>query len=160
MFKVEVHIVHQGCLANEMSRAFPKLRFLCPGGFIADSSVSELVALDSPGDEDVRAVMDFFAGRDEITEARVLERTADKAFIYYTSSRLPETFCSQVVQRNRCFPIGMEIQEAGLEKWTVGCVERSQAESLLKDLEALGPIRHADISETSWQELLTPAGGK
>ena len=160
MFKVEFHIVHQGCLANEMSRAFPTLRFICPGGFIADSSVSELVALDAPDDEDVQAVMDFFAGRDEIVEAKLLERTADKAFIHYTSSRMPETFCSQVVQRNCGFPIGMEMQEAGLEKWTVACVKRGQAESLLKDLETLGQIQHADITETSWQELLTPAGGK
>ena len=157
MFKIEFHIEHQGCLANELSRAFPELRFICPGGFIAEGSVSELVAIDEPSDEDVEAVMDFFASRPEITEARMLERTADKAFIYYTSSRLPETFCSQVVQRNCCFPIGMEIQEAGLEKWTVACLERGQAEALLKGLAALGPIRHAEITEPSWQDLLAPA---
>ena len=161
MFKVEFHIIHEVCLVNELSRTFPRLRFICPGGFVTEpSSVSELIVLDRPRDEDVKAVMGFFHGRPEIEQVLLLEHTADKAFIYFTSSRLPDAFCSKIVEQNQCFPVGMEIQEDGLEKWTVGCLERCQAEQLLKDLAPLGQIEHACISQASWETLIKSRQGE
>lgn len=155
MYQVEFSIVHQGCLVNELSRALPTLRFICPGGFITGpSSVEELIVLDSPSDEDIEQVMGFFEKLTEIDNLELLERTADKAFIYFRALRCPETFCSKVVEKNRGFGIGMEIQQDGLEKWKVGCAERSDAEQLLKDLQPLGELKHTSISQASWQNLL------
>ncbi len=34
MIQVEFGIVHEGCLVNELSRALPEIRFICPGGFV------------------------------------------------------------------------------------------------------------------------------
>jgi hypothetical protein len=155
MFKVEFAIVHEGCLVNELSREFPEARFICPGGFIqGQTGVSELIVIEDSDTELVAAVVSSLQKRPEIENVRVLERTGDKAFVYFKSSRLPETFCSQVVQRNEGFPIGREIQEDGLEKWTVGCVEPEHAEQLLKDMAPLGTIVQESITETSWQTLL------
>lgn len=155
MFKVEFEMGHEGCVVNELSRALPKIRLICPGGFIlGPSSVAELIVVDNPSDEDVRAVMGFLEALPEIDRVQLLERTGDKAFIYFKSLRMPKTFCSQVVERNHGFCIGMEIQEDGLEKWTVGCVERSDAEQLLSDLEPLGEVTRQTITEGSWQALL------
>ena len=155
MFKVEFEIRHEGCLVNELSRALPDIRLICPGGFILGaSSVAELIVVDSSSDEDVGAVMDFLEGLPEVERVELLERNDGKAFIYFKSLRVPKTFCSQVVEKNHGFRIGMEIQEDGLEKWTVGCVERSDAEQLLSDLAALGELARQSITEGSWQALL------
>ena len=159
MYRVEFSIVHQGCVVNELSRTLPTLRFICPGGFVTGpSSVEELIVLDNPSDKDIEQVMGFFEKITEIDSLELLERTADKAFIYFRSLKLPETFCSKVVEQNRGFRIGMEIQQDGLEKWKVGCPERGNAEQLLKDLEPLGELKHTSISETSWQKLLDGEG--
>ena len=159
MYQVEFAIVHEGCVVNELSRTFPKLRIICPGGFVTGpSSVEELVVLDKPSDKDIEKVMGFFEKLSGIDRVELLERTADKAFIYFRSQRLPETFCSKVVERNRGFRIGMEIQEDGLEKWKVGCVTQSDAEQLLKDLQFLGELKHTSIAQASWQALLDGKG--
>ena len=155
MYKVKFAIVHKGCVVNELSRTFPKLRIICPGGFVTGpSSVEELVVLDKPCDKDVEEVMGFFGKLSEIDNVELLERTADKAFLYFRSQRLPKTFCSKVVETNSGFRIGMEIQEDGLEKWKVGCVTLSNAEQLLKDLRSLGELKDTSISQVPWQELL------
>ncbi len=159
MYQVEFAIVHEGCVLNELSRTFPKLRIICPGGFVTGpSSVEELLVLDQPSDEDMEQVMGFFEKLTEIDHLELLERTADKAFIYFRSQRLPKTFCSKVVERNRGLRIGLEIQEDGLEKWKLACVTRSDAEQLLKDLQFLGELKHTSISQVPWQELLKGEG--
>jgi len=155
MFKVEFSLRHRGCLVNELSRVLPEIRFICPGGFITGpSSVEELIVIDRPSDSDVQSVLGYLKGLQAIAEVRLLERTADKVFIYFKALTIPESFCSQVVEKNHCFRIGTEIQHGGLEMWQVGCVERRQAEQLLKDLEGLGELKDSSISESSWQELL------
>ena len=155
MFQVDFRIVHSGCLVNEVSRDYPGIRFICPGGFITGpSAVEELIILDGPSDDQVESVVAHLAGMDDIESVRLLERTDDKAFVYFRSSRVPEAFCSQVVEKNHGFRIGFEIQQGGLEMWRVACVEREHAEQLLADLEALGQIKANSITELSWQELL------
>ena len=155
MFQVEFGIVHRDCLVNEMSRAYPQLRFVCPGGFIVDDSwAEEIIVMDRPGDQDVEMVLAHLQGTSGIDEVELLERTVEKAFIRIVVSKLPKTFCSQAVYRNRCFPIGNELQEGGVEKWTVGCVSREQGEQLLKELTTLGDLTYQSITEVGWQALL------
>ena len=84
--------------------------------------------------------------------------TALALIVYFHSDRIPQTFCSQVVEKNHGFRIGLELQQNGLEMWRVACVEREHAEQLLEDLEALGQIKAKSITEQSWQMLLN--GGK
>lgn len=155
MFKVEFSIVHQGCLVNELSRDFPKIRFICPGGFVlGPSSVEEVIVLDKPSEDEVQAVLDYLEALPKVVTVELLERTANRAFVRFASTALPEKFCSEVVAKHHCFPIGMEIQQGGLEMWRVGCVERCQAELLLEELKGLGELKHSSISEVRWQELL------
>jgi hypothetical protein len=155
MFVIKFGIVHEGCLVNELSRAFPKIKFICPGGFIlGPSRVEELLAVDRPSDAEVQAIIHHFQNVPGVDQVQLLERTADKAFIYFKASRVPKRFCSQAVEKNRCFKIGLETQHQGLERWTVGCSERKDAEQLLKDLAELGTLVDNSISETSWQMLL------
>jgi hypothetical protein len=155
MFEVTFSIIHDGCLVNELSRRFPEVRFVCPGGFVLGASaVEELIILDAPSDSQVQSVMAHLEALDEIASVRLLERTGDGAFVYFRSTRVPRAFCSQVVERNRGFRIGFEIQQNGLEIWRVACVERAHAEQLLVDLADLGQITEHSIKEVSWQELL------
>ncbi|MCX6991851.1 MAG: hypothetical protein NT011_01785 [Kiritimatiellaeota bacterium] len=155
MFNVEFHIVHRGCLVNELSRSFPKIRFICPGGFVlGPSSVEELIVLDKPSEAEVQAVLNYLGTSPKVATVELLERSSNRAFVRMVSTALPQKFCSQVVAKHHCFPIGTEIQEGGLEMWRVGCVERRQAEQLLEELEGLGELKHSSISEGSWQALL------
>ena len=154
MFRADFSIVHRGCLVNRLSRRLPRIRFICPGGFLEPASVEELIILDNPSDDDVGAVTGFLKAATGVTQADLLERTSDKAFVRFVSTARPETFCSQVVARHHGFRIGMEIQKDGLEMWRVGCVERRQAEEMIEELKALGELKHSAISEASWQELL------
>ncbi|MAE60840.1 MAG: hypothetical protein CMJ49_05715 [Planctomycetaceae bacterium] len=156
MYQIEFGIVHRGCLVNELSRALPRVRMICPGGFIlGPKSVEELVVLDRPSEEEVKAVLDHLDESDGIAEAQVVERSADKVYIYFKAIETPESFCSQVVERNRCLKIGMEIQSGGVEQWKVGCVERADAETLIEDMKELGELTYTKITETSWENLLT-----
>jgi len=142
-----------------MSRILPEIRFICPGGFITGpSSVEELIVIDKPSGSDVQSVLGYLNGLQEIAEVQLLEQTDDKAFIYFKGLKTPESFCSRVVEKNHCFRIGMEIQYGGLEVWQVGCVERRQAEQLLKELEGLGELKDSLILEGSWRELLQGEG--
>jgi hypothetical protein len=155
MFLIKFGIVHEGCLVNELSRAFPTVKFICPGGFIlGPSRVEELLAVDQPSDVDVQAVIRHFQNVRGVDQVQLLERTADKAFIYFKASVVPKRFCSQVVEKNRCFKISLETQHQGLEHWTVGCSERKDAEQLLLDLAELGTVVEKSIAEVSWQILL------
>ena len=155
MFQVEFSIVHTGCLVNELSQEFPEIRFICPGGFITGpSAVEELIILDEPNDDQVQSVLAHLEAMNEIESARLLEHTDNKAFIYFRSTRVPQAFCSQVVEKNRGFRIGFEVQQHGLETWRVACAERDHAEQLLKDLEPLGQLKAKSIKEVSWQTLL------
>ena len=58
-----------------------------------------------------------------------------------------------MVERNHGFKIGMETQYKGLERWTVGCITRAQAEQILKDLEQLGHVEVGTITETTWEHV-------
>ena len=47
MHKLEFGIAHRGCIVNEMSKALPNVRFVCPGGFILpDGYADEILSLD------------------------------------------------------------------------------------------------------------------
>ena len=155
MFEVKFSIIHEACLVNELSRQFPKVRFICPGGFIIGSSaVEEMIVFEAYDDRLVNSIIGYLEARDEIESVRLLERAGGKAFIYFRAGKPTHIFCSQVVERNRGFRIGFEIQQGGLETWRVACVERADAEQLFKDLEALGQIKSRSITETSWHTLL------
>ena len=161
MFRVEFSIVHRGCLVNEMSREFPELRIICPGGFITGDSVEELIVLDKPTEDQVQGVLDYLAASPKVTEVALVERTAERVFILFICGPLPEAFCSRVVQKHHGFPIGMEIQRDGLEIWRVACTDRGEAERLLEEIATLGDLKDSSISQGSWEELLAgrPADG-
>jgi len=73
VYKLEFGIVHRGCLVNELSRAFPKIRLICPGGFIlSPSSVEEVFVLDSATEQDLALVVDHLRKSPGITEVKVL----------------------------------------------------------------------------------------
>ncbi len=156
MYKLEFEIVHRGCLVNEISRALPDLRLICPGGFIlSPSTVEEIIAIDQPKKGDGERLVDALKRKKGIAEVELIEQTADKAFIRILTSINPDTgFCSEAVHRNRAFRIGMEIQEGGLEKWKVACFRKSDAENLVGDLKKMGELKMHRITETSWQDLL------
>lgn len=156
MFKLKFGIVHRGCLVNELSRAVPKVRFICPGGFVlGKSSAEEILVVDAPKEGEIQAVMNHLKANPGIAESEVLEQTADKAFIRILTSANPETgFCSEAVARQRGFRIGMEIQQGGVEQWEVGCLQRVQAERIVAELEGMGELKYHSIAEVSWHELL------
>ena len=155
MFKVEFGIVHHNCPTNQLSRNFPDVHFTSPGGFIVSPGlVEEVLIIDDANDETVEAVMHYLNTTPGYDECEPLERTADRAFIRWRASCTPEAFCSQVVEKNRAFKIGNEVQHEGLERWTVACYTRRQAEQLLEDLKALGEVKIARITETSWVDVL------
>ena len=156
MFKLEFGIVHEGCIVNEMSRALPHIRLICPGGFIlGPNSADEIIALDNPTDGDVESVLTFLRNAPTIPEASLVERTPDRAFVHLLSSKDPAVgYCSQAVYSNRCFRLGSEVQHGGVEQWKVGCKERSYADALVEDLKAMGELRYHRLSEASWEELI------
>ncbi len=154
MYKVDFAVVHHNCPTNRMSRALPHIRFISPGGFVvADSMVEEVAAIHRPSDEDIAAVTAYLDSTDGYEEYEVLERTDDWAFIRWKATCSPKGFCSQVVEKNRGFKIGMETQHDGLERWTVGCMTREHAEQLLKDLAQLGEVKVGTITETTWERV-------
>ena len=140
MFLLEFGVVHEGCVVNELSRALPNDRFICPGGFILNEhSADEIIALDGPTDADVEAVQPFLQSSGSIAESSLVERTPGRAFVHLRSSTAPAVgYCSQAVERNPCFRIGHEIQHKGVEQWRVGCRDRSNAEGLIEDLKEWG----------------------
>ena len=154
MFKVEFGVVHRGCLVNEVSRELPKLRIICPGGFVRGDSVEEVIVLDGAGGSEVAAVIKYLEASPKVVEVEMLEQTRGKTFIRFVTTSPPEEFCSRVVEKHHGFPLGMEVQRGGVEMWRVGVARREQAQGLLDDIEALGEVKHASISETSWEELL------
>ena len=159
MYKLVFGIVHRGCLVNELSRALPEIRLICPGGFIlSPSSVEEVLVLDSASEQDLESVLDYFRKSPGIAEVEVLERLPQQAFIRIRTSTAPKTFCSEAVARHRCFPLGIEIQQRGVEQWKVGCRDRSQAEALVEELKTMGELKHHSISEVSWKALLEENG--
>ena len=156
MIKVEFWIEHEGCLVNELSRAFPEVKLLCPGGFVVSPSlVEEVIVADGASEDAVERVVEHLRGVDGIRSAEVVERNNGRSFIHITVTKVPEDFCSAVVRRNRCFPIGVEKQEAGQEKWVVGCLHREQADRMLEELGKLGNITHQKITEESWNAILS-----
>ena len=157
MFKVEFGIIHNNCPTNRMSRALPHIRFVSPGGFeLAGSMVEEVAAIYDPSQEDVEAVLSYLGNTAGYDEFELLERTPRWAFIRWRATCSAQGFCSQVVEKNRCFKIGMETQHDGLEQWTVGCATRRQAESLLEELRQLGKIKFGRITETTWEHVFDP----
>ncbi len=155
MVKVEFGIVHEDCSMNELSRALPEVRFICPGGFvIGPSLVEEVIVIDQAGDKAIKAVMNELDQMAAIEEAELLEHAGGKAFIRVLTATPDTGFCSETVERNRCFRIGMEIQHEGIEHWKVGCVRASDAQQLVEDLPTLGEVKYHSVSQVSWQMLL------
>ena len=142
-----------------LSQSLPDIRFICPGGFVLnDSSAEEVIAIDKPGSTDVQSALDHLKRQPEVAEVELLESTSDKAFVRILTSANPGTgFCLEAVERNRCFPIGMEIQYGGVEHWKVGCYKRSQDDELLAQLARMGELQYQTISEASWQDVLERA---
>jgi len=156
MVKVEFGIVHEGCLVNELSRALPDIRFICPGGFVLGPSlVEEVIVIEQADDKTIKTVMNELDQMAAIGEAELLEHADGKAFIRILVTATPDTgFCSKAVERNRCFRIGMETQHEGIEHWKVGCERVSDAEQLIEELPALGELKYHSVSEVSWHSLL------
>ena len=155
MYLLEFGIAHEGCVVNELSRAVPNVRFICPGGFVINAnSADEILALDNPTDSDLESVMDFMNGSGSVADFSVVEQTPDRVFIYFRSAAAPQVgYCSEAVERNHCFRIGHEIQYQGLEQWRVGCKNKSDSDGLVKDLEGMGDLQYHRLSEVSWAEL-------
>jgi hypothetical protein len=155
MFRLEFGIEHRGCVVNELSRAVPHVRLICPGGFILDDrSADEVLVLDKPEESDVDAVLDFLGRSDGIKEAKLLERTVDKAFVRILTTVAPDAgYCSEAVEGNHGFRLGYEIQQGGVERWDVGLLGRSQAEALVERLKGMGELKYHRVSEVSWAGL-------
>ena len=157
MIKVEVAMVLYLCPTYRMSLALPHVRFISPGGFVVgDEMVEEVAAVYHPSDEDVQAVLDYLGSTPGYEHFELLERTPKWAFIRWRAVCSSKGFCSQVVEKNLGFKIGMEIQHEGLERWTVGCATRGDAEQLLEDLHQLGDVKVAQITETTWERVFDP----
>ena len=110
-----------------------------PGGFILNEhSADEIIALDRPTEAGVEAVLEFLQSSGSIAESSLVDRTAVKAFVHLRSSAAPAVgYCSQAVER-----------------WRVGCRDRSNAEGLIEDLKEMGDLRYHKISEVSSEELI------
>ena len=156
MFKLEFGIVHEGCLVNRMSRALPSLKIVSAGGFILNpTQADEVLIIENPTEEDVEDALSFLKNSGEIEVAKELERTEDKSFIRILTTAAPNTgYCSEVVAKNRCFNLNMEVQHNGVEQWLVGCLERSQADQLVEDLKKMGSLQYHRITESSWNDLI------
>ena len=100
-------------------------------------------------------MLEFLSASPSIAESGLVERTPDHAYVHLLSQVAPAAgYCSQVVEKNRCFRLGYEIQMNGVERWQVGCEERSQANGLLRDLPALGELKYGRITDASWADLI------
>lgn len=155
MYMLSFGIVHRGCIVNELSRALPQLRMICPGGFIVSpSAADEVLVLDHPSDADLEAVLSYAKNSPGIAEAEVLERSSDKVFVRILTCKAPESYCSEAVAKHHCFRIGLEIQEGGVELWNVGCRNRSQADALVEELKSMGQLKNYKITEASWNSLI------
>ena len=155
LHKLEFGIAHRGCVVNQMSKALPNVRFVCPGGFILpDGYADEILSLDRPSDADVVAVIDWLKGSSAIEELEMVERTDTSAVIsILAKAEPPEGYCSQAVERNRCFRIGYEIQQGGVEQWIVGAEKLQYVESLVEDLKTMGDLKFSNVTQASWNEL-------
>lgn len=158
MIKIKFGIVHRDCYVNELSRKFPQLRIVCPGGFqTGKKSVEEIIALATKDKREVKAVIDYFNHSQCISKVELLATTRQFTFILLVTRSIPKTgFVSNVVAKNRCFRLDFEVQEAGIEKWVVGCVSRDSADQLLTDLARLGELKYAKVSTVSYGELIKP----
>ena len=152
MFKVEFGMIHNNCPTNQMSRAFPHVRFISPGGFeLEGSMIEEVAAIHNPSDEDVEAVLAIWATHQGMTSLSFWSAPpSGPSFVGERPARrkgsAPRRSRGTVVSRS-----GWETQHDGLEQWTVGCVTRQQAQQLLEDLKQLGEVRFGRITETTWK---------
>ena len=112
--------------------------------------------MHQPSDADVQAVLDYLGSTPAYVDFEVLERAPQWVFIRWKAKCSPQGFCSQIVAQNRGFKIGMETQHEGLERWSVACMTRPQAEQLLEDLQQLGDVHAGTITETSWEHFFDP----
>ena len=73
MVKLEFGVVHEGCIVNELSRALPEIRFICPGGFVlSQSSAEEIIVIDKADDRKIEATLDFLHTSEAIAEADLI----------------------------------------------------------------------------------------
>ncbi len=157
MYRGECGVFHGDCVVNELSRAVPPVQIMCPGGFIINTqSADEVLALSRPTDAEIDAVLVFLETSASIAASSLLERTPEYTYVHLLFRIAPTTsYCSKVVEKNRYFRLGYEMQINGVEQWQVGCSEQPQSERLLRDLPSLGGFKYGRITKTSWGDLIT-----
>ena len=161
MYTLEFGIVHQDCVVNELSRKYPSVKIVCLGGIVLDPNLSgghtaeEILSIESSNETEILDSIQFLKEHDQIAEISIIEKTTGKTIVRLLASAVPVTgYCSEVVRKNRCYPLGLEIQKGGIERWVVGSYESSQLDSLLEQLSKMGEIKYKNISESNWSALV------
>jgi len=156
VFKVKFGLEHRGCLVNELSRQFPDVRIMCPGGFhMDDGNVEEIIAPFVTKETVIKDIISFLDKDSRVLEVELLEKNNGFAFIRFTSRVLQgATFVSDVVAKNRFFRIGVEEQSGGIERWTVGCVLEENTQKLLAELKTIGELKYGEVTKGSYKELI------
>jgi len=161
MYTLEFGIVHQDCVVNELSRKYPSVKIVCLGGIVLDPNLSgghtaeEILSIESSNETEILDSIQFLKEHDQIAEISIIEKTTGKTIVRLLASAVPVTgYCSEVVRKNRCYPLGLEIQKGGIEQWLVGSYESSQLDSLLKQLSNMGEIKYKKMSKSNWSDLV------
>ena len=161
MYTLDFGIVHKDCVVNELSRKYPNVKIVCLGGIVLDPKLSngltaeEILSIESDSETEISAAITFLREHAHITETLILEKSEGKTCVRLLASSVPITgYCSEAVRKNRCYPLGLEIQKGGVEQWLVGCYDRFQLDSLLEQLEEMGEIKYKNISEKNWSVLV------
>lgn len=161
MFLLEFGIVHDGCIANQLSRFLPQVRMVAVGGFVLpNGGADEIIALDYPEESEVESALEFLRNSHMIDNARVIEHSEHRAFIHLISNSAPKVgYCSETVTNNLCHKVELEIQHDGIEHWKVMSTESSYLGTLVEDLKKMGELRYHTVStEGSWEDLISGRG--
>jgi hypothetical protein len=161
MYTLEFGILHRDCVVNELSRKYPNVKIVCLGGIVLDPDLSdghtaeEILSVESSNETEILDSIRFLKEHDQIAETSIIEKTTGKTIVRLLASTVPVTgYCSEAVRKNRCYPLGLEIQMGGVEQWIVGSYEPSQLDALLEQLTTMGEIKYKNISKANWSELL------
>ena len=161
IYTLEFGIVHQDCVVNELSRKYPNVKIVCLGGIVLDSDLSggytaeEILSIESSNETEILDSIRFLKEHNQIAEISIVEEATGKTIVRLLASAVPVSgYCSEVVRKNRCYPLGLEIQKGGVEQWLVGSYESSQLDSLIKELSNMGEIKYKNVSKTNWSNLV------
>ena len=161
MHTLEFGIIHHDCVVNELSRKYPNVKIVCLGGIVLDPHISdghtaeEILSIESSNQTEILDSIRFLKQHDQISEISIIEKTNGKSIVRLLASAVPVTgYCSEAVRKNRCYPLGLEIQMGGVEQWVVGSYESSQLDSLLEQLSEMGEIKYKNISKSNWSALV------